>query len=491
MKNSLNQFIVIVSVITALFIQFDTKAQTFDFKWSESVDKYEFSKYIGTLNDEYIFSNRLYASNKCLVAKISVNDLKINNQFTVQEVNDSFKNYKNNLSIVSGNKILHGISFENKKEKTELLRLVEWSETKNLLELVKDIFTFKYDKWSSIEYALSSDKSKLIVYKSIFSSKTFRNDYEYVVLDVATLNEISQGIFSSDSKTEKVDKLVLDNLGQVHLVLQKYKSKNEQKKDEMKFDYVIRIFSNSNFKKEIKIEIPNYQVLTYDYLQGEDHHYYITGFAYSLPDDRKEKFTNKMYLSTIDCKNLEVSNFMVQELATIYPNRKLMGDEAVPYTIKSVHKSKDGGFSIIGEQVLSTYNISTAATSFSNYNIACIKLSKDFQMEYLTTIPKIQVGVNYFSFISTYFNEKIYILFNDNQENSNKYNYEDLKWMSNNQSKTGLFLATVSQDGTYKKEMILDYTNEKEKVNPILSKVISPNKILLNHVTKIGILNIK
>ena len=191
MKNSLNQFIVIVSVITALFIQFDTKAQTFDFKWSESVDKYEFSKYIGTLNDEYIFSNRLYASNKCLVAKISVNDLKINNQFTVQEVNDSFKNYKNNFSIVSGNKILHGISKKKKKEKTELLRLVEWSETKNLLELVKDIFTFKYDKWSSIEYALSSDKSKLIVYKSIFSSKTFRNDYEYVVLDSAPVMLVS------------------------------------------------------------------------------------------------------------------------------------------------------------------------------------------------------------------------------------------------------------------------------------------------------------
>ncbi|WP_310556671.1 hypothetical protein [Flavobacterium sp.] len=474
-------------VLTILYFNF-SNAQTIDLKWSQSLDKGEFGLYKGINNSLHLFNAHI--PSKQVVTTFDA-ELKIKSQDTLSFKEDNLKNVYVNFSELFDNKIVYGISVKNKKDNTEALELLEGNLESKFLEKRKEVATFKYNKWSSIEYAESSDKSKLMVYKSIFSSKTFRNDYEYVVLDVATLNTIDQGIFSSDNKTEKVDKLVLDNLGQVHVILQKYKSKEEQKKYEMKFDYVIRIFSNSKLKKEIKVEIPNYQVLTYDYLQGEDNLYYLIGFAFSLPYDRKEKFTNKLYLSTIDCKDLEVSNFMVQELATLYPNRKLIGDEAVPYTIKSVHELNDGSFSIIGEQVLSTYNISTTVTSFSNYNIACIKLSKDFQIEYLNTIPKIQVGVNYFSFISTYFNDKIYILYNDHIENANKYNYDDLKWMSNNNSKTGLFLATVSQDGTYKKEMVLDYTNEKEKVNPILSKVISSNKILLNHVNKIGILNIK
>jgi len=488
MRNSLKQFIFLVVVVC---VQLKCSAQTIDIKWSEINNDIELGKFIGIINDEYIFSNRIYATNKSFVTKFNTADLKTAKQFTVQETDDSFKNYRNIFSIVSGNKILHGISIENKKEKTELFQLVEWNESGNFLEKTNKELAFKYDKWSSIEYALSTDKSKLIIYKSFFSSKTFSSDYEYVVIDVTTANSIDTGKFSIDNKTEKVNKLLLDNFGQVHVILEKYKSKGEQKKDEMKFDYIIRVFSNSNLKKEIKVEIPNYQVLTYDYLQGVDNLFYITGFAYSLPDDRKEKFTNKIYLSTIDCMTLEVSNFKVQELSTLYPNRKLVGDEGVPYTIKSVNKLKDGSYSIIGEQIFSSYNGSTGATSYSHYGIACIKLTKDFKIEYITVIPKIQIDVNYFSFISTYINDKVYFLYNDHIENTNKYDKNELKWMSNTNSKTGFFLATVAQDGSYKKEMIFDYNNEKEKVNTVLSQVITPNEILLNHVNKIGILNLK
>lgn len=63
----------------------------------------------------------------CFVSKIDATDAKLINKFTIQEVDDSFKNYKNNFSIVSCNKILHGISIKNEKEglqkNSNLLRL--------------------------------------------------------------------------------------------------------------------------------------------------------------------------------------------------------------------------------------------------------------------------------------------------------------------------------------------------------------------------------
>lgn len=486
MKNNLNQFKYFLLVI--LLSQINSNAQKIDLKWSESINKGEYGIYKGTNNGLLLFNAHI--PSKQVVTSFD-SELNIKSQDTLNFKDDNLKNVYVNFSDLFGNKILYGISVKDKKKQTEVLELLEGNLESNYIEKYKELITFKYDKWSSIQSSFSVDKSKLIVYKSVLSVKTSLIEYEYAVIDAATTETIDKGTFSTDFKTEKVDKIITDNLGQVHIVLQKYKPKKELKKDEMKYDYFIRIVSNSNLKKEIKVEIPNYEIVTYDYLPGEDNIHYFTGFAYSLPDDRKEKFTNKIYLSSINCKNLEVSNFMVQELTTLFPNRKLIGDEAVPYTIKSVNKLNDGSFSIIGEQVLSTYNVSTQSTSYSNYNIAVIKLSNDFKIEYITTIPKIQIGVNYFSFISTYFNDKIYLLYNDHKENSNKFNYEDLKWMSNNNSKTGLFLATVSQDGTYKKEMIVDYAAEKEMVNPILSKVISPNRIVLNHVNKIGILSLK
>jgi hypothetical protein len=62
--------------------------------------------------------------------------------------------------------------------------------------------------------------------------------------------------------------------------------------------------------------------------------------------------------------------------------------------------------------------------------------------------------------------------------------------MINKNSETRLFLAIISQDGTYKKEIMADYTNEKEKVNPFFCKEISPGQILLYHVHKMGRFNV-
>ena len=80
MRNSLKQFIFFVAVVVC--VQLKCSAQTIDIKWSEINNDIELGKFIGIINDEYIFSNRIYASNKSFVTEFNTADLKTAKQFT-------------------------------------------------------------------------------------------------------------------------------------------------------------------------------------------------------------------------------------------------------------------------------------------------------------------------------------------------------------------------------------------------------------------------
>jgi hypothetical protein len=109
-------------------------------------------------------------------------------------------------------------------------------------------------------------------------------------------------------------------------------------------------------------------------------------------------------------------------------------------------------------------------------------------------MPKYQMNAGNPSIISTYYNDKVYIVYEDLEKNAEAENDKETKRstksMFSSSSKNALFLMTVAPSGEMKKEVIYSYKESKIRPRILTSMVATKNEIILNADDQIGVLKI-
>ena len=98
------------------------------------------------------------------------------------------------------------------------------------------------------------------------------------------------------------------------------------------------------------------------------------------------------------------------------------------------------------------------------------------------------------SILSTYYNDKVYIVYEDLEKNADAEGDKDTKRSTkslfSSSSRNALFLMTVAPSGEMKKEVIYSYKESKIRPRILTSMVATKNEIILNADDQIGVLKI-
>jgi hypothetical protein len=355
--------------------------------------------------------------------------------------------------------------------------------------------------------SISPDSTKVVVYNEIKGRKKDPSTMNFKVYNAAFTEvlldkSVQLPIRSSKFSTESIN---VDNLGNVYVLAKIYKEKDEKVKGQSAFYYKLVVINKEDKAKEFEFDYPEKEIESIDIIPGEDNTMVCTGFLKILNGGffgkgKKTLISDEMFAANIDCKTLTLKSSNKYELEGLYPEKPKKAEDYVPYKVRNIFQRKDGGSVVVAEQyklvvVTRSSQYGTTTTYYFYFcDIAVININSKSEVESVSKMPKYQMNAANPSIISTYFNDKVYIVYEDLEKNAEAENDKETKRstksMFSSSSKNALFLLTVAPSGEMKKEVIYSYKESKIRPRILTSLVATKNEIILNADDQIGVLKI-
>ncbi len=372
------------------------------------------------------------------------------------------------------------------------------------------------------------------------SSKKRRNSGEFSTLisDNGTKILVYRQEPYEKNKNEKFNYKVFDN--SLKLLWEKPVELPYKDKDVSIFSYTLDnegyVYALEKIENTIKVsglfakdkKVYDFKVITFDYKKDKLDEIplklggarFVTDVTFTI-DNAKGKilvtgfFANKEYAGIagsifmrIDKKTFKVEHenaaafdkeFITKAYANLLSEKKAKKQKNLSssYDLKQIIIKSDGGIILVAEEYFvevvtytttSANGVSTTRTTYYyNYrNIVVIDLNQDGTIRMASVVPKYQYSINdggpYASFISTYYNDKLYFWYNDNPKNTSAKTKPDKKgkYIMNKPKNAMVTMAVLDKEGNLTQEAFFKSKNEAKCIlKPKLHEAFNPDKILV------------
>jgi hypothetical protein len=489
-------------LLTLLVLAQIANSQEITLKWAEKIPTKGYISILGGKGGLYYTTH----TNKedQLIGRSYDSNMNLKNEKNIS-FNLEDKKYYYGGAYFLKNSILHFITERQKKQDKTFLYSgfsdfnLKTMDKLNVLDEVNDD-----DK--SINFGLRSispDSTKVLVYHENTGRRKDPNVLVYKVYNSNITDVINEGAASLPikSKNYSTEEVRVDNIGNVYILAKVIKEKSEKVKGESEYYYKLIVFAKDKTIKEFDFDYAGNDISYIDIISGKNNTFFCTGFLTNLKGGKKKLLSDEMFFATLDCNTLKLSESKMLKVPGLYPDEIKKSEDYVPYKIRAIYEKSNGGYSIVAEQYKlviirsTTPNGGYRETYIYYYcDIACIQTDKNTNIESITRTPKYQKNAGNPSVISTFKNDKTYIVYEDLTTNlaaeNDKKTKRSTKTIFTSDSKNSLFLLTVDAEGKPTKEIIYDYKESKIKPRIMSSREINNGEILLNADDQIGVLKI-
>lgn len=415
-------------------------AQTPRFNWSEKFSTKGEFRFVG-FKDSSVYSVQHRGKNDPVLRSFTPG-LKLKEEtilsFSGDEDPDNYL-----LSFVSDTGLVH-VSYLHDKKRDSMFILTGGIR----------FFSMKAGSTSFVQAFYSADRSKLLICNFYYHRKTRNADRDFIVLSTATGALLYSGTFSYNYILETPESIDLDNLGNAYFGYATYQHTGSKLSGKSLAIHHIKLFSPRGTDTVFTFSFPGKYIPGMDVIQYNNNSTYIAGLAYD--DDVKASRTSSadLFLYRIDPVRLLYTDSVYTTVHGLYPEGKLKEDDRLPYTIRHIYEKTTGELIVVTEQYQQIIN--QYATKEKYNDIACIQIKTDHCFGSLVRIPKLQSDLDNPSILGTFIDDKVFLLYNDLQENLSATS-EAVKYVAHKKDKNGLFLITIGEDLTYKKELLYGY----------------------------------
>lgn len=476
-------------------------AQEITLKWSEKI---ETKSDVTILGGKKGFYYTTYVNKKDeLIGRTYDKNLSLKNEKII-EFNLEDKKYLYQGAFFLNTGILHFINENRRKEdKTFLYSGFTDFNLKTVDKL--NVVDETDDKDKSINFGLRSispDSTKVLIYHENVGKRKEPNILVYKVYNSAITNVINEGLVSLPikSKNYQTEGVRVDNIGNVYVLAKIVKEKSERVKGHSEYYFKLIVFDKKKEVKEFDFDYPENDISYMDMIAGKNNTFFCTGFLTNLKGGKKKLISDEMFFAALDCNTLKLGESKMIKVDGLYPDEIKKNQDFVPYKIREIYQKKDGGFSIVAEQYKLEVHTTTSQYGTQTYyvyfycDIACIQLDNKIAVKSVTRIPKYQKNAGNPSIISTFKNDKTYIVYEDLTSNLEAENdaktKRSTKSIFSSDSKNSLFMLTINSNGEPKKEIIYNYKESEIKPSILKSIEINPGELILNAKNQIGLLKI-
>lgn len=476
-------------------------AQDITLKWAEKIPTKANVSILGGKNGLYYTTYRNKEDQ--LVGRTYDRNLNLKNEKIIS-FNLDDKKYLYEGAYFLNNGILHFINETKRKEDKNFLYSgfsdfsLKTSEKLNIIDEVNDKDKSEYFGSKRI----SPDSTKVLVYHENMGKKREPNVLVYKVYNSGITDIVNEGIASLPikSKNYETDDVRVDNLGNVYVLAKIIKEKSEREKYHSEYYYKLIVFAKDKTVKEFDFDYAENDISYIDMIAGKNNTFFCAGFLTNLKGGKKKLLSDEMFYAALDCNTLNLGESKMLKVEGLYPEEVKNKEDFVPYKIRKIYQKSDGGFSIVAEQyklVVTTHTTQYGtSTSYSYYycDIACIQIDNKKEVTSITRIPKYQRNAGNPSVITTFKNDKTYVVYEDLTSNlqavDDKKTKRSSKAFLSSDSKNSLFLLTIDSKGEPNKEIIYGYKESDLRPRILSSKEINFGEILLNADDQIGLLKI-
>lgn len=481
-----------------LFGCIGVNAQEGTIKWAEKIKTRGNVELIGGFDGSYFTVN--VDNESRLNCRKYNNEMKIVEEKIAPIVSNSDR-FSFNSAIFLNKKILFISQEKNRKEDKESL-VGSFSDFK-LNKVDKSILLDEYGDDDDVvtfgNVYQSIDSTKILVVKKFKSRKKEPSKLAFKLYD----NKLNSVLLDKTVEIPIKDKnfvnytLSVDNLGNIYLLAIIKKEKKEITEGQSDFYHKVIIFDHKTAEpKELDFAFENKTAQSFAVLAGENNTMICAGFLCEVIDGffskKNSKSTNEIFTTVIDCKTKNIISKNTIKVEDLYPENGNNRDK-IPYYIRDIHGNKDGSFDVIAEQY--KYEVHRNSVDYFYCDIAYFNIDKNNNLKSVVKIPKFQKNVKNPSIISTFANNKTYIIYEDLTKNVDATNDKETKRTASNPftSNTGnsIFLVNIDKSGKFKKEILYDFENGKIRPKILTSRVINPKTIILNADDQIGLLKLK
>lgn len=476
-------------------------AQDITLKWAEKIPTKAYVSILGGKNGLYYTT---YVNKKDeLIGRTYDRNLNLKNEKNIS-FNMEDKKYLYEGAYILNNGILHFINETRRKEDKNFLYSgfsdfnLKTSDKLNVLDEVSDD-----DKIANFGLrSISPDSTKVLIYHENIGKKREPNVLVYKVYNSGITDVVNDGMVSLPIKSKNYDteEVRVDNLGNVYVLAKIIKEKSEKEKYHSEYYYKLIVFTKDKSVKEFDFDYAENDISYIDMIAGKNNTFFCTGFLTNLKGGKKKLLSDEMFYVALDCNTLKLGESKMLKVEGLYPDEIKNREDFVPYKIRKIYQKSDGGFSIVAEQyklIVTTHTSQYGtSTSYTYYycDIACIQVDNKIAVTSITRVPKYQRNAGNPSVISTFKNNKTYIVYEDLTSNlqavDDKKTKRSSKSFLSSDSKNSLFLLTVDSKGEPNKEIIYGYRESDLRPRILASREISNGEILLNADNQIGLLKI-
>jgi hypothetical protein len=470
-KSICYKFLSLACYLFPLVIANKCIAQIPNFCWSEKFNTKGDFRFVGFKDSSlYAVQNR---ENKDVVLRSFTPALRLNNE-TIWSVASGGPPANYLLSFISDTGLVH-IMYQYDRKKDSLII----STSSN------SISSMKAGSTRFVQAFYSADRSKLLICNSYYHRKTRNTDRDFIVLSTATSKLIYSGTFSYNYLLETPDGIHVDNLGNAYFGTITYQRTGSKLSGKSNAIHHVKIISPGGSTAAFTVSFPGKYVPGIDIVEEENNAVYIAGLSYDGDIKASRTSSADLFLYRIDPERLLYRDSVHTTVNGLYQEGKLKEDDRLPYTIRHIYEKTSGELVIIAEQYQQIFN--QYSTREKYHDISCIQLNKDQSFGSIVRIPKLQYDFNNPSIVSTFINDKAYLLYNDPQENLAATG-ESVQYAANNKDKNGLFLVTIGQDSQVKKELLYGYDSGKPMPVILSSYIINNRTIFICSDERVGLL---
>uniref|UniRef100_UPI00404B6ADD hypothetical protein n=1 Tax=Flavobacterium sp. TaxID=239 RepID=UPI00404B6ADD len=486
-----------------LFFGYYSHAQDVELIWSEEIPTKARSLTILGSNGSQFYTTHVDNDDQ-LKGRIFDRFMKLSNEKPINFNFDDDDKYNYDGAYFLNNSILHFILLQKSKKESYFFGAstdfqLNTSENVKVLSEVQDQKVEKFGLRS-----ISPDSTKVLTYYELKTKKKEPSILIYKVFDAQLKEVLNEGAASLPIKSKNyyTEEIRVDNFGNVFVMAVVTKEKKEREKGMSNYFYKLIVFAKDKTVKEFDFEYPDNDISYVDIIAGENNTFFCTGFLNEISRGKKALVSNKMFFTAIDCNTLTLTDSKLLEVPGLYPDKIRKTEDYVPYKIRNIFKKKDGGYAIVAEQyklVISSYTTSNGVIHTSYYyyycDFVCVHVDSKYDVTSVTRIPKYQLNAENPSIISTFFNDQVYIVYEDEAKNLTANSDKELKRSSStvfsSSKNNSLFLVRIDANGEMEKNIIYDYKDTKIKPNIQRSKEVKPGQILLNAFNRLGLLTIR
>ncbi len=296
--------------------------------------------------------------------------------------------------------------------------------------------------------------------------------------------------FPYSEKLYSVKDATIGNNGDFYILGKLFEEKGKSKTaGAPNYQYVINAFSGKGTnKKEYKISLDKYYITDCSFTISNDNKIICAGF-YS--EKGYGNIMGSFYLSidpeTEKILTKGVSPFDVEFLKLFMSDsRAEKGKELPNFDLDQIVIREDGGAVLIGEEYYVTVSTTTSSngstttrTTYHYNDIIVININPDNSVEWATKIPKRQAGSSgfYLSYAAHIKDDKIYLIFNDNEKNLDEIKPDKIYPYDGKDSYATL--VTINENGTWKKSALFSNKETGVILRPIVSEQINDDELIM------------